>query len=245
MANTKTVSSLVTSIRQRADMEGSSFVSDSEIVDYINQSIAELHDLLINLFEDYYVESVSFSLPDGNPTTLPDGDPAGSNFPTKKGFYKALGVDVDCGGIKYNVPRYMFSERNAYNGIGGDVNGGLNIHYSIQGDKIRFIPESTASGTVTLWYAPEPQYFSGPSDTDTLSVKARHISRGYEEFIILDGAIKCLLKEESDVNVLIAQRELIRGRIKEAAATRDAASPMRISDVSTGSFRSGYVNWKI
>lgn len=244
MANTKTVAELITSIRQRADMEGSSFVSDGELVDYINQSIAELHDLLIGLYEDYYVESVSFSIPEGNPTTLPDGDSSGSNFPSNKGFYKALGVDIEKGGVKRNVPRYMFSERNAFGGA--DWGAGCSaLHYAIQGDKIRFIPETTSGGTVTLWYAPEPQFFSGPSDTETLSVKARHIARGYEEFIILDCAIKCLFKEESDVTVLMGQRELVRSRIREAAATRDAASPMRIADVSTGRFGSGYVNWKI
>lgn len=241
--NTRTVGSLITSIRQRADMEESDFVSDSEIVDHINQSIAELHDLLISLFEDYYVESVTFSISGGNPTTLPDGDSSGT-FPDAKGFYKALGVDLESGGVKFSVPRYMFSERNAYNGIGGSTDGGLDVFYSIQGDKIRFIPENTANGTVTLWYAPEPQYFTGPSDTDGLNVKARHIARGYEEFIILDGAIKCLMKEESDVKLLMAQRELVRKRIEGAAASRDAATPMRIADVSTGRFRSSHVNWK-
>jgi len=226
-------------------MVGSSFVSDSEIVDHVNQGIAELHDLLVGIFEDYYVESVTFSLPAGNPTTLPDGE---SNFLISsgpdvyaKGFYKALGVDLQSGGVGYSVKPYMFAERKAYpiGGAGGD------LFYRIQGDQIHFIPETPQAGTVTLWYVPEPQYFATGDTAVKLNVKARHIARGYEEYIILDSAIKCLMKEESDVKLLMAQRELVRKRIQEAAVNRQSGEPYRITDVNTGAQQSSYINWKM
>lgn len=230
-------------------MVGSSFVEDAEILDHVNQGIAELHDLLVGLFEDYYITSVTFDLPGGNPTTLPDGE---SNFqltnggsPTYAlGFYKALGVDFTSGGITRSVKPYMFAERNAY-----PIGHGEDLFYHIQGDSLRFIPESPPSGSVTLWYVPEPQYFVASdltaSESPRLSVKARHIARGYEEFIILDAAIKCLLKEESNVKLLMAQRELVRKRIMDAASARQAGEPYRVTDVNNGVRNSAFVNWKV
>ena len=54
--NTTTLAQLIVRVRQRADMVGSAFVSDSEIVDYINVAMAEIHDLLVTKYEDYYVK---------------------------------------------------------------------------------------------------------------------------------------------------------------------------------------------
>ena len=55
--NTLTLANLITGVRRRADMEGSTFVSDAEIVDYINVAMAEVHDILVTKFEDYYVST--------------------------------------------------------------------------------------------------------------------------------------------------------------------------------------------
>jgi hypothetical protein len=38
-----------------------------------------------------------------------------------------------------------------------------NVFFIIEGDNIRFIPESPPAGTVTLWYIPEPQKFDSVS----------------------------------------------------------------------------------
>ena len=40
--------------RRRADMVNSTFVTDTEIRDYLNSSISELHDMMVKSYEDYF-----------------------------------------------------------------------------------------------------------------------------------------------------------------------------------------------
>ena len=76
-------------------MENSLFVKDSELTSYINNSIAELHDLLIQSYgDDYYVETVSFNGVSGQ---IDYALPNGTNYSAAPKFYKLRGVDVRVG----------------------------------------------------------------------------------------------------------------------------------------------------
>ena len=155
--NDKVFSTLMTQVRQRADMEGSTFVSDTEIRVFLNEALAELHDIMILSFEDYYVNTTTYTLPDTNPGTLPTD------------FYKVLGVDYETGGVTYSVRRYSFAERNMYNSNAGIVNGNIAaLRYNVRDDKIHFIPSNPPGGTVTLHYIPECQQFRTGGKTTRL-----------------------------------------------------------------------------
>lgn len=71
-------------------------------------------------------------------------------------------------------------------------------------------------------------YRQPPTDAQTYS---DGIS-GWLEYAILDAAIKCLQKEESDTRVLFGQRERLIQRINDSAPNRDAAEPARVADVT-------------
>ena len=61
-----TLASLRTQVRQTADMVNSTFVSDSELNQFIDLSYAELYDILTATCEDYYtLPPVTFTIPDG------------------------------------------------------------------------------------------------------------------------------------------------------------------------------------
>ena len=230
--NTTTLAQLITRVRQRADMVGSAFVSDAEIVDYINVAMAEIHDLLVDKYEDYYVSTTTYTLPGGNPGTLPAT------------FYKALGVDFDSGGVSYRLKRYSFHERNMYNSPGAVAARIADTRYAIQGNQIKFIPDPTTSGTVTLHYVPEAQRFSSGSTSATIVSLAPAMANGYEEYVVVDAAIKCLLKEESDVQPHMVYKEQLRKRLEAAAGNRDAGESYKISDVNTGVYLEDYVNYR-
>jgi len=226
-ANTITCADLMTAVRRRADMENSTFVTEPEIRSYINVAMAELHDILVQKFEDYYIDSsTTYTLPiSGNKGTLPDS------------FYKMLGVDFAAGGSTYRVRPYKFQERNMYGKVATFSGIANNLTYHVQGNEIHFKPaDALPSGIITIHFVPQADQFAtdGSTDSEQLSLNNRAIAPGYEEYIVIDAAIKCLLKEESDVSVHMAQRESARRRIEEAAGKRDAGEPYAISDVTTG-----------
>lgn len=55
---------------------------------------------------------------------------------------------------------------------------------------------------------------------------------GWDELLIVDGAIKCLQKEESDVSVLFARKQEILNRISEMAEGRDSGEALTVKDVA-------------
>ena len=230
--NTLTLANLITGVRRRADMVGSTFVSDVEVVDYINVAMAEIHDILVTKFEDYYVTSTTYELPGTGSFDLPST------------FYKALGVDFDVGGINYRLKPYHFQERAMYNSPGIVSSLVTNTLYHIQGSKIKFIPSPTVSGTATLHFVPEPTYFSATATDEEIVAVAPQVAKGYEEYVIIDAAIKCLQKEESDVQVLLVQKQQQLQRLEQVSGKRDAGESYSITDASVGttSYLDDYIN---
>ena len=214
--NTVTLADLVSQVRQRADMESSSFVTDAEIRIWINSALAELHDLMVMAFEDYYVEEhTPYALPGTGSFDLPND------------FYKALGVDFTSGGITTTVRPYAFAERNMYRSNAALVSGGIGaVRYSIQGNKIKFLPEGTPSGTAVLHYIPECQQFADGEDDTELQSKAKSAAIGYQDYLVVSAAVKCAM--------LMIEKGDLRQRIERAATTKDAGSPHRIVDSSVG-----------
>jgi len=230
--NDNVFSTLMTQVRQRADMEGSTFVSDTEIRVWLNAALAELHDIMILVFEDYYVNTTTYSLPGTNPGTLPSD------------FYKALGVDFETGGVTCTIKPYSFQERNMYNSNAAVIAGSLAaLRYQIRDDKIHFIPTTPPSGTVTLHYVPECQQFrtGGEDDAANINSKNKSVAIGYQEYLVVSAAIKCLMKEESDVRMLLAEKGDLQKRIEGAAAKKDAGHPHKIIDASVGTHANSWV----
>ncbi len=61
---------LITQVRQRGDMENNNFVSDSELTGWINNSLAELDDILVTRYEDYRLTNFLAVLPAGGGTNI-------------------------------------------------------------------------------------------------------------------------------------------------------------------------------
>lgn len=63
---------------------------------------------------------------------------------------------------------------------------------------------------------------------------------GWEEYVAVDGAIKALQKEESDVSVVAAQKMSLMRRIEAAAENRDSGMPATVTNIrSAGGFGGG------
>lgn len=210
-----TVATLKTQIREAANMENSQFVSDNELLRYIDMSYAKLYDMLVESFENYYtLGPIAVTVSTGN--TIP--------YPAD--FYKLVGLDMNFGGSFYPLKSFEFQERGrwvnanklAYVGI-------INAAYKLLSTGIVLYPESSAVGQYRYWYI--PRRTSLTSDTSTVDGV-----NGWQQYIVIDCAIKCLQKEESDVSALMAEKNEMIERIRSMATKRDASSPRKISDVT-------------
>jgi len=223
------LSTLRTEVRQRADMTDSDFVTDSELNNYINKAWAELYDILVTTYEDYFTEGPnSFTLAAGESTyDLPDD------------FYKLRGVDFKTGGQNEFSTLYPFTfkERNEQtSGLRRWPFGLADIRYRLVKNTLRFIPEDSAQGDYQLWYIPAANTLSDDADEmDGVN--------GWEDYVVVSATIRCLEKEETDTVNLRNELRMLKTRIEDSAANRDAGQPERIEDVNTSIYRPGYWDW--
>lgn len=215
-----TLTTLIENSRRKADMVGSTFVSDAEVTDYINKSIGELHDILVGAYgEDYFVTSAIFTSTGAASYVITAAPVSISDF------YKLKGIDIDDGGQWMTLRSFMFNERNRRQPV---ASGSLydNYRYRIAGTRIYFEQNNIPpTGTrFQVWYVPLPATLSSGAQTlDGVN--------SWDEYVALDVGIKCLVKEESDISALMAQKQAVLKRIVEMAPNRDAGEPQRVTDV--------------
>lgn len=216
----KTLLQLRTESRDRADMSNSKFVSDTELNSYINSSISELHDILIQAYGgDYYTKVSSIFTTAGKAESYEL-----STIITDDDFYKLRGVDAKLNAQKWFTLRpFMFNERNNDQHITENL-GIAYVRYRLLGSTLAFTPSPDDNIEMRVWYIPTAQVLS--VDTDSYNDL-----NGYAEYIIVDAAIKMMQKEESDVSVLLNQKAALKRRIEESANNRDAGAGETISDV--------------
>lgn len=191
MARTRTLGDLRSDVRQRADMVSSQFVTDSEVNEYINQSIAELYDLLIaTRGMDFYEKLQSFTTVGGT-----------SQYPLASDFYQLVRIEAVLSG--FSVPLLPFTH----------AEHGVLSQYPTQGGIV-----------INVLYVPAPARLA--ADADTFDGYG-----GWEEYVVVDAAMKCLEKEESDISPLMARKLKMEQRIEAMAPNRDAFMPGRRQDV--------------
>lgn len=207
MAKTVTLTNLILQVRERSDHVNSNFVSDAELTRFINKSAEWFYDLLTDAGVDYFTTT---------DTVATDGSTEAYNLPAD--FYKLRGVDYTLNGEATAMDKFVFLDRNRY------VDRAPVTRYRIVGDQIHFKPAPSAQ-TITLWYDPVFTDLSAGGDTlDTVN--------GWDEFVILDSAIKVLDKEESDSTLLRAERDQHLQRIEDMKRDRDLGLPETVTDVT-------------
>lgn len=210
-----TLAQLKSQARDRADMTNSQFVSDSELVNYINGSVAELHDLLIAAYDnDYFITEYTFNTVSGT-----------DSYALPNDFYKLRGIDSKIGTDQwFTLQPFNFNERNSKNDLVAYLAYGNNFRYRIIGSEVVFSPVPQGIYSIKLWYIPVATKLT--SDSDTLN----DINQ-FSEYVIVDAAIKMANKEETDVSVLAAQKAELRRRIEVMAQNRNADKSESISDI--------------
>lgn len=222
--------------QQRADRVNSNFVTVPEWNTYINQSMFELYDLLVTVYEDYYIAPAVSFLTNGNQFLYPLPD--GTNYNAAAPFYKLIGVDLGlntANNAYVTIDKFNFVDRNrfVYPNSNSTIYGVFNMQYRVMGSNIEFIPTPTANQTIRLWYVPRLRQLLQDSDITSTGIS------GWIEYVITDAAIKALQKEESDVTVLGMQKMALIKRIEDSASNRDPGRPDTISNSRRGDWYGG------
>jgi hypothetical protein len=205
-----TLANLRTQARYRADMENSQFISDTELNHYINNSLGELYDLLVATYGvDNFVDGYDFTTVSG----------LREYFALPSNFYKTAGVDVTVSGEVHSLARFNFNDRNLYRSSVQNVNSIPRFRYRIFNNKVLIHPAPDGAYSATLWYIPQITALS----SDTAAVQ-NTIVESWLEYVVVDAAIKMLIKEESDTTILMAAKGQLAQRI-QASANRDIETP--------------------
>ena len=225
MARTRTLTDLIADVRDRADVENSTHVTDAQITRYINQSGAALHAMMVEHDEDEFTEELTLTAAAGAEySTIGTG--AGGEFLEVKP-YKIVGVDVvDSNGVSYPVPRYMHGERANLESAGITSVFQLTRYRWRGTNTLYWAPPFSTNVTVRVTYVPSYVDLSGSDPFDGRD--------GWEEWIVLDAAIKVAIKEETDDSQMVRERAVVEQRIRQQMIARDRANPKRIKDVWGG-----------
>lgn len=210
-----TLAEAIEEVRRRTDTQENQVVTNEEIASYLNLSQQELYGLLIQTYgADYALSSASLSYTGSSNTVALPSD-----------FFKLRGVDVLTGGQYVTLKPFNLEERNLLanlpNSIGAPWFSAL--RYRLAGNTLWMEPLPPAC-TVRIWYAPKMTLLT--DDSDVLIGY-----NGWEEFTIVDAAIKVMQKQDLDVRVLMAQKAALVQRLNSEAENRDAGSPATVTDV--------------
>ena len=183
---------------------------DPEVNMYIYQSWCALYDFLTSKNQDYYLSTFPTFNTVINVTS----------YALPADFYKVRGVDVTVNGFARALSQWRFEERERYNYY-GTWNTGLPIAYHIVNGQIQFKPLPAGVYPVALYYYPTAPQLIG--DGDTINGVD-----GFEEWVVIDAAIKILTKDDRDVSVLSSERDRVLARVGTMMSNQDAGEPTRI-----------------
>lgn len=201
-------------IRARGEVS-STYLTDAELTDWINESYAELYDIILDASaSNLPLDTQSVSIVAGTGEYTLDTD-----------YYRLKGVDVDYEGRQYSLRRFTWSERN-----GAVSNNGTPLYsfYHEFGSKIYIRPTPQWSGTLTVWFIPNPPLLV--NDTDTIDTYA-----GWDEYVVLDVLFKAAVARDIDPSAISVQKDAAKKRISAAASSTDHDQPRMVGDIEAES----------
>lgn len=213
----------------RADKLMSEFLTMDEWNFNINQSLYKLYDILVTKFGDRYflAPPLQISLSGVNVVPLPDG----ALYNGAPALYKLAGVDVGINGNNnqwFTLPSFNWIDRNKYSTLqlAGTIQSVYGLQYCEYGNNLYFIPLPNGGQTIQVWYVPRMTQLL--QDTDMLPFSIS----GWSEIVMVDAAIKALIKEESyeQAQALAGERSDLVERIETTAANRDVGQANTVSN---------------
>ena len=223
MAAPVTLLTIRTRVLALADLENAAdFASTTVVNDLINDSLAELYDLLRSAYgQEYHRKSTTITTANGTATYSLPSD-----------FLSLLYVEyVISQAERVRLTPYTIQNATKIRNAGtwsniDPVYYRLGLRTSTTTSEtllIEFLPTPTGVYSVDVHYVPTAKVLSG--DTHVFDAVA-----GWEAYTVWDVVAALLQKEESDASYAMMKRDAVKARIMELAGARDQGSPEYMAD---------------
>lgn len=228
-------------VRQAADMEPpDDFVSDTEVDGHVQKSWEKLYAYLVAKYESYFTKHAShWNIKDYETNTV--GFTAGiPDYYFPASYWKLIRMAVgstmtggrdDENGNDLGLGPWRDLKRAEWDSehqLNSNDRTGKPTHYILGGrndyaaagaraESFRLLPAPDAAYPLRLTYVPIPP------DIDSINSIF-----GADEYVVLDAAIKCLRKEESDIAPLMLERKDWMATVEGAFIHRDVGQAAHI-----------------
>ena len=204
---------------QRADYQNSQFISADELNQLVDTSLAKMHNLLVSLWEDYFL--AEYDLPivsNQDQYTLPP-----DFMKLRQVFY------TDTSGYRWPLRRLNPVDL---------TNLPISINYTnipagyvLIGRKIVMFPKpaNTELNKLHIFYI--PTYSPPVADTQPIEYQ---VAFGWEEWAVNDIAVQIRNKAMMPSQELLAERENIGAQWMNEAKRRNVGDPPKVKDTGWG-----------
>lgn len=253
-----TGSDLIDLARDMSDMRDTDFVSNAEMLTYINLGLSELHDLLAEAHgQEFFLRCHEMQITDPVAVyDLPDDFLVLKGVDFQDAPFGGASTSVTSGGgelpevvttTTYDVPiqggeascplrPYTFFERR-----NKSWDKGTSPRFRIFTSKKVVVVEGGEFPGTTVEFSHRIRFQPVRSGyvlvwylpiAPRLEATSEEVVSiyGFDEYPALYAAYKALAKEESDASSVLEMLENMRGRIRRMAAHRDAGHPERVQD---------------
>lgn len=227
-----TLTQLKNKALQRADMENTSFIdtaADGELETYIQDSIGELYDLIIEHGgHELFVREATITTVAGTAEYVPT---VGLTDP---GIYKILDVTIEWAGVERRVRKVPWHERFRHRPGQSGWSSYTDVRYAETGldasgnRQLTLFPTPQGVYSLNVYYLPIPEGFIASGESP---VSFQGYS-GWEEYVVVDVAMKMLEKEESDTKHLQLRKLQLIERIRHQAQHMNHGDGDTIRDIS-------------
>lgn len=208
---------LINDVRSRSDQKTLNgqlaYITDLEILEWLNQAWADLYDLLIKTGEHYYLRQQNF-------TTLPGVQ----DQPLPDDHYKTVKVSILIGGLWQGAERTQFDRADDWQILSGSWSWPSDVHYDLWGQNLHFFRAPDMSYSVRHWYYPVPFRMTlNDGATPPGSVSSIDGVSGWEQYAIDWAASKCATRDENLDLYQMLQADMMakRTHIITMASTRN------------------------
>lgn len=212
LGNIITYGHLMADVPEPSTSRSGAFASEDEIAKKANDGLSELHDILMNKYEDWLTTKGTINLYQGNETTILPSD-----------FYKLKKLFLLDGNQRVSPDPFELDD------LEGTTTTETSTHpdYKIMGNRIYWRNLPSANQQSEIWYIRQFKPLVNRDDEI-----APELPAGWDTYPIAYVAKYLLGKAERDPSIAILEMRTVKDRIESAATNRDASRPRTSKDVS-------------